>query len=556
MTFRYASFIFCLLAWVKSEINLSSNDFSVLKPCSQVALLNLTTSGEDEAYFHEEKEYILNRFSIYNVSYTHKALAIHPKKRDCVHYASQLHIRKMDNDAIYSIVTGRCESYISNPEGMLWNPLLENYLQTVSEVHLKSRKNPHPLKRLKNHNNVLFPRILHVGTEFYSTGGHTRVLLSFADFLSNRIHGLFVTKDGDIPDMMFKVINKNHTVQCDEYNINCARRLRLLAMKYDLIILHVHMNDVIPVIAFGQGYNGPPVILFDHADHLPWVGTSILHARLVFRKAAFRLSAARGLDVSRTLLMPLPASPFHSITLHKSVCRKALGFKSNQVVMLAMSNIYKFHPNSTLFLEPIMEILKSNSNAYLAGVGAPPNWKKYLEQNHINKNQYIITDFLEGVWAAMYHVAADIHLDSFPFSSITSMLESILDGGVAISFCPWTSLSKLILCVETADYGNIIDRTIPNPVLSCRTWDAYKNALNALVQSPKLLRSLQNLTAHSMRRHTGQSWATAMEEVFVKIKRLPRIKPWEIRPLNTDLFIGKDGLILPMLKQVKKGENI
>eukprot|EP01041_Mallomonas_annulata_P010690 gene10690-22311_t len=533
-------FIYVSLLYIPKASG-NRTDFSIFKPCSEVDLLNLGSFTEHEN-FREDLTYISKKFDYYNDSSIRTTTfnTIYPEKGGCVdRFSRQLDINMMIESTFHE-----CRNFIENPKELLWNPYLENFLQNLSLVHLKPAYKSHMKKILHDNKKKLFPRILHVATELYPFGGHTRVLLSFAQFLKSRSHFLFLTRNITIPPIVNKVFNNTQIFVCKQFNLDCPRSLRHEAMFYDLIILHVHMQDVMPTIAFGRGYNGPPVILFDHADHQPWSGSTVLHARLVYRRAALRLSAARGLELSRNIMIPLPAGdPFRQYG-GKEDSRRTLGFKSHQIVMLTMCSVYKFNPNTTTFIQILVDVLKVNPNVVLVSVDAPKHWKTFLQSHNVSDSQYIDPGVVVGEQSIMYHAAADIHVDSFPFSSITSMLESLLDGGVAISFCPWTSLSKLILCVETADYGNIIDRTMPHTVLTCRTRDAYKNALNALVQSPELLRSLQNLTTHSMRRHTGQGWATAMEDVFKKINQLPRLKPWKIHTHGKIYRIGPDGRVI------------
>ena len=66
--------------------------------------------------------------------------------------------------------------------------------------------------------------------------------------------------------------------------VHCGMKLRALAGNhthpFDLIMLHIHAQDVLPVYALSAGYYGPPVALFDHSDHTFWIGSSIVDVRL------------------------------------------------------------------------------------------------------------------------------------------------------------------------------------------------------------------------------------------------------------------------------------
>lgn len=50
-----------------------------------------------------------------------------------------------------------------------------------------------------------------------------------------------------------------------------AARLKKLAYEWaDIVVLHMHMMDPIPVIGFGID-GGPPIIYMNHGDHCFWL---------------------------------------------------------------------------------------------------------------------------------------------------------------------------------------------------------------------------------------------------------------------------------------------
>ena len=77
-----------------------------------------------------------------------------------------------------------------------------------------------------------------------------------------------------------------------------GRALQSVIDASDLVVLHVHNNDVVPFLALaGMGRRRPPVVFVDHADHLFWLGarfadlivnTRLSGHRLAARRAAFR----------------------------------------------------------------------------------------------------------------------------------------------------------------------------------------------------------------------------------------------------------------------------
>lgn len=62
-----------------------------------------------------------------------------------------------------------------------------------------------------------------------------------------------------------------------------ALKLRLLAMSYEYVILHTHMDDATANVAFGTEDFTRPVLFYNHASHLFWIGKAVsdLHLDLM-----------------------------------------------------------------------------------------------------------------------------------------------------------------------------------------------------------------------------------------------------------------------------------
>ena len=120
-------------------------------------------------------------------------------------------------------------------------------------------------------------------TEALSTGGHTRVVSEWVKNTSeSAIHGVVITaQQQPIPKDLFNSLKSNggwHKFLMD-YSQNMLIRsylLRQLSRDWaDVVVLHIHPSDTISFIAFGCT-GGPPVILFNHAGHLFWLGALAL----------------------------------------------------------------------------------------------------------------------------------------------------------------------------------------------------------------------------------------------------------------------------------------
>jgi hypothetical protein len=138
----------------------------------------------------------------------------------------------------------------------------------------------------------------------YNNDDRTRALVSFINGdTSDREHSIFyrglpckslqcIRNDATLR-ALFPMVPKAHVHMCRPYAltkkitdhfVQCGKELRALAgdhmHPFDLIMLHMHAQDVLPVYALSAGYYGPPVALFDHSDHTFWIGSSIVDVRL------------------------------------------------------------------------------------------------------------------------------------------------------------------------------------------------------------------------------------------------------------------------------------
>lgn len=204
----------------------------------------------------------------------------------------------------------------------------------------------------------------------------------------------------------------------------------------------------------------------------------------------------------------------------KEEARGMLGISPSKVMLLAMATSGKFGGYPVL-LDILSPVLDACPDAIFIGVGAFP-FNCYPEK--FNRDQMLFTQPLHGRDASHYHIAADIHIDSFPFTSLTSALETMMgSGGVVLGYCPWNSTSthdmNLILCIEPDDYAP------SSSILTHATIKAYQQTLTKLLSDPALLHDMQQKGRQGLQRHMGQLWTEEMNGVYdqvLKVDRRPR----------------------------------
>ena len=144
---------------------------------------------------------------------------------------------------------------------------------------------------IENYNVEFKPNsFLHVLTTGNVTGGHTRVVERWiSNAPDNQIHSVVFLNPNKDNLSTLKRNTEEKNGECIYFDKSLsieqkALKLRELGLKYEYIILHTHMEDVIPTIAFGTSKFTRPVLLYNHASHMFWIGKSIADLVLDIKK--------------------------------------------------------------------------------------------------------------------------------------------------------------------------------------------------------------------------------------------------------------------------------
>lgn len=284
-------------------------------------------------------------------------------------------------------------------------------------------------------------RVLHVLSEGYSTGGHTRLAKNWVKNDNDSIHSLVTTwQIKTTPVWLIDEIKNSGGFVCSLEDVSNkfmekAAELRKLAYEWaDVVVLHMHMMDPVPVMAFAiEG--GPPVAYMNHGDHCFWLGASIADLIVDMRSSGQELTLKRR-GVKNSYILPIPLQ--EKETLDKNKIREKYGIKSEELVILTIASHYKFRSiNENYYIKIVEEIVSSVEQArvYVVGPSEAGKWQEAFESNAGRIKAVGLQTEIED-----YYQLADIYLDCFMMGSMTSLIDASIRDIPAIKFtnshCP------------------------------------------------------------------------------------------------------------------------
>lgn len=408
--------------------------------------------------------------------------------------------------------------------GLFASPRLERLL------HALSRRIP---STSEFHSDCVFD-VLHVLTYARPVGGDTRFVWRWIQQDSNHCHSVVVTrKDSEVPKILIETVENSggrlwslHT--SSSTLLEQALELRNISQKMSVVILHLFPDDIIPMLAFANNEGLLPIILVNHSDHTFWIGISLANVIVHLRKQSPQfLLERRGLVSHKSAILPIPFTLSPKI-LSGGQAKRALGYEPDMVLLLTIASAFKYESHeSVCFLNLVSPVLEQNPKVVLLAVGPKP--EGFWHEASLRTNGRIVA--LGTRWDNdLLYAAADVYLDSFPFSSITSLIEAGSHGTPLLAYYPSNSNQWLLGPGAPGLEGTI---ELADSV------ESYQMLLTQLIQKPKL-RCQRGRAAQKkiLSLHTGTGWSSALSNVYHMLKQSTGQ-----RSLISDSVIFNDGAL-------------
>jgi hypothetical protein len=277
-----------------------------------------------------------------------------------------------------------------------------------------------------------------------------------------------------------------------------ARMLRSVAEHADVVVCHVHPDDPVPTLAFGGEWSGAPIVMVNHADHVFWLGPGNLSVLLNLREIGAEVAVtARGYPRENQVVVPTPL-PGIRRQRDRVDAKRFLGIDETRCVALTLARPVKFapapwHPG---FVDVLGAALRKAPHVTLVAVGPDPGDPAWGALRDAFPDR-VLTPGLQRDPSA-YLDAADIYLDSFPFASITSMLEAAARDVPILVSRMHRGMQRLMSSVGPLD----------DVVLGATDVSGYCTQLSRLAVDPELRARAGRAAGEAIRqRHGSDAWA-------------------------------------------------
>lgn len=311
-----------------------------------------------------------------------------------------------------------------NPNGLFASDRLERLLAELA-MRVPRPKAP---RRGRSERTADPTRVLHVITQAYQTGGSTQFVACWIDDEPARQHSICLTQQGvtEVPEKIrLRTGRPGSLVRLDSGRgslLDRALVLRRLAAQADVVLLNVHPHDVVPSIALSGQRGLPPIVYVNHADHVFWIGTRVANTVLNMRLSGSELAAdRRGIERDRLNLTCRPLRPVGR-TVSRDEAKHSFGIEPSDILVVTAADGSKYRSiGQPSLVEMVLPVVESNSRLRLLAAGPAPEGE-WAEAAHRTGGRITALGPLPDV--STLHQAADLYLDSYPFSSLTSLLEA------------------------------------------------------------------------------------------------------------------------------------
>ena len=422
---------------------------------------------------------------------------LHRHRANLVAYeqrAQDLFARGEDEELLLVVETGASFAWDQHP-GCFASETFENILQQVGMRHCL---NTHPQEKSR-----IRPRVLHVMTEGYDTGGHTKIPVRWAKLDTKRDHYLVLTNQQvPLPTALADAFGDRLITLKAQSRVGKVEELSALLVNYDAVVLNIHPNDSVSVAACAGSMKRPLTLHLNTADHTFWIGLLASDWNVNLRPSAKRFNhKRRERGRHATVLLPLP---LEEVAVEQGSLRERLQIPPTALVTLSCADPYKSAGiGETTFIHALKRLFDAIPTLHHIAVGpdaTTSGWKEAAAKYDRLHLFGTTTKYKEA------YAAADIFLDTWPFSGITAALEAALFSLPVLSF---GGASSSPLQLDDLGLQPLRAKSIDQWIAQIKQWG----------ENPSLAKAVGKEMSQATRdAHFSTAWKENVEALY----RLPR----------------------------------
>lgn len=425
-----------------------------------------------------------------------------------VRQAQQLERQGAVTDAV--VVARMAADFAStNHTGTYVSPELEELLQRAGrELHRLPQQRTGSKQRRSAGTHVL-----HVLSAAYDIGGHTRFVWRWIERDRNRTHSVVLTHQRNLTppqalrDAVTRAGGQLHKLDARPSGLlERAKRLAELSRQVDVVVLHTHPFDVIPLLAFAGDSSDPgvPVVLLNQADHVFWLSRNVSRLVVNFRHSGSTFSASRrGVPPANTALLPIPLQP-PPRTLTRGEAKARLGLSEKEKVIFSVASAYKYTALGALDFARIISSFACERDVTVLVVGPERN-ARWARAEAASGGR--VRALGRRADLTLFHQAADIYLDSVPFGSATSLLEAGSYEVPVLSLNPFAGAGVMMLDDPALAHADIMRTSVRS----------YRERLSELLENDQARTQAGCETASRIAHtHAGEGWLAQLEAMYAR----------------------------------------
>lgn len=270
-------------------------------------------------------------------------------------------------------------------------------------------------------------KCLFVASELYHTGGHTRLMERLAKFLDCKASLLITKKPSE------SIIEREQQFFSNIYDNKKANKVTLdsvffnlnIILKFDVIILNIHSEDISAIIACGiaKKLNENIKIHFvNHADHLFSYGSSVADVWYEISAYGRCIDAKRNLNAEKCFL----GIPIENVDTKVGY---QYAFKNGDCILTAGARI-KYKPTNGVDIMPLINsLLKKYNKSSLQVIGVncyKDHWWWLMKLKY--GKRLILSKSMPYEKYLKVTSSAKLYIDSHPFPGGTAFVEQYLQG--------------------------------------------------------------------------------------------------------------------------------